>query len=249
MAGLSSWQRMTPREDFSTAYLIGLFGEMAKTYGAVNLLSSFGFSHRWRKQCVERLAAKPGDSCADLMSGNCETSLLMAKSMRREISILAVDFCPAMTRSAIKVIQRRELEKVVTVRTADVLRLSECCAYDCITVAFGIKTLSEAGLKNFAHVLQRMLKPGGRAVLVEISVPPAKLLRIPYLFYLRHVVPLIGQLMLGNPDCYRSLALYTEGFAARDNFETEVAMSGLSVRVENLFFGCAKLYLLQKPRE
>jgi len=222
---------------------VGLFNEMARTYGAVNLVSSFGFSHFWRKACVRALALEPAHACADLMSGMGEATLLIARHRVR--SIQAVDFCPAMVARAHAAFSRHRLE-TVQLQQADVLRLAEIAAFDRVCVSFGVKTLDDAALAEFARLLQRLLKPGGRAALVEIAIPTARLLRAPYLFYLRHVIPFIGRLCLGNPDCYRSLAIYTESFARRQRFAGMLTDTGFTVSERRLFFGCAQLWVAHK---
>jgi ubiquinone/menaquinone biosynthesis C-methylase UbiE len=68
-------------------------------------------------------------------------------------------------------------------------------------------------LRRFASLIKRLLRPDGRAVFVEIHVPQNRLLQPFYLFYIRWVIPFIGSLCLGNPDCYRHLAIYTEDYA------------------------------------
>jgi demethylmenaquinone methyltransferase/2-methoxy-6-polyprenyl-1,4-benzoquinol methylase len=129
----------------------------------------------------------------------------------------------------------------------DVFALDGIGRFDRICVSFGIKTLDDAGLRAFAQLLHRLLRPGGRVALVEIGVPEARLLRWPYLFYLRHVIPAIGRMCLGNPDCYRSLAIYTESFARRDRFRENLAAAGFAVSSRPLFFGCARLCVATKP--
>ena len=220
---------------------------MAQTYGAVNLISSFGFSHLWRKTCIESLAVQPGHCVADLMAGMAESSILVARSTRGIPTIHAFDFCPAMTAKGRKLTDRLKLPGI-SMQTADVLGLAGEQVYDRVCVSFGIKTLDDDGQAAFAAVLHRLLKAGGRVALVEIHVPPIALLRWPYLFYLRHVIPLIGRLLLGDPDCYRSLAIYTEGFAQRDMMGEYLKKQGFAVQIRSLLFGCARLYVGEKSR-
>ncbi len=238
---------MNAEIDYRSEHLRDLFNRMAQTYGAVNLVSSFGFSHLWRKACVDALGVQPGDRCADLMSGMAESSVLLAHGPAPGLKIDAVDFCPTMTSKALDVVGKLKLTEV-SIQTADVLRLEGEAIYDRVCASFGIKTLNDAGQKEFATVMHRLLRPGGRAALVEIHVPSMAVFRWPFLFYLRHVIPLIGRLLLGDPDCYRSLAIYTEGFAARDRMEEHLRRQGFAVRTRSLFFGCARLYVAEKGR-
>jgi demethylmenaquinone methyltransferase/2-methoxy-6-polyprenyl-1,4-benzoquinol methylase len=230
--------------EYSAGSLIQLFTGMAQTYGTVNLVSSLGFSHLWRKACVDALAVESGHRCADLMAGMAEATVLLAAAGAAAID--AVDFCPAMTARAEEAVRRRGLDGV-RVTTGDVFDLAPGEAYDRVGVAFGIKTLSDDGRRRFAELMYVLLRAGGRAALVEIHVPRSRILRMPYLWYLRHAIPWIGRLALGDPDCYRSLAVYTEAFAARERFEQDLADSGFRVGSRSLFFGCARLYVADKP--
>jgi len=92
-------------------------------------------------------------------------------------------------------------------------------------------------------ITKDLLKPAGVAAFVEIHVPENFLLRWFYLFYIRHVIPTMGRLCLGNPDCYRHLALYTEDYVKRDFFADYLRQAGLKVTTRALFFGCARLYV------
>ena len=218
---------------------------MAKTYGAVNLLSSFGFSHLWRKSCVRSLAIESEHRCADLMCGMGEASTLMIRAAKDSLSIHAVDFSPAMTARCRHAVCRIQGEHI-KIETLNVFDLTEAQSYDRICCSFGLKTFDDPQLRRFADLIASLLRPGGRAAFVEIHVPANPLLRAPYLFYLRRVIPLIGSLCLGDPDCYRHLALYTEDFAERDFFGVYLRDAGLEVEERRLFFGCARLYVARQ---
>jgi demethylmenaquinone methyltransferase/2-methoxy-6-polyprenyl-1,4-benzoquinol methylase len=102
-----------------------------------------------------------------------------------------------------------------------------------------VKTLSTLHQRQFVHELSRILKPGGRFGLVEVSVPESRLLRIPYMFYLEVLVPVVGKLLLGNPDNYRMLGVYTACFSNCRKLERLFAASGFDVRYQRFFGGCA----------
>jgi demethylmenaquinone methyltransferase/2-methoxy-6-polyprenyl-1,4-benzoquinol methylase len=231
-----------PALNYSPAHVIGLFDDMAKTYGAVNLLSSLGFSHLWRKACIRELSPQSHHHCADLMCGMGEATTIMAKVAGNPRSIDAIDFCPEMIKRCHRTISRYRIVGV-SVYTRDVFDLPSVPTYDRICCSFGLKTLSDEQLQHFARLIRASLKPSGRASFVEIHVPENTLLRLGYLFYIRHVIPAIGRLCLGNPNCYRYLALYTEDYAKRDFLDEYLRQVGLVVSTHTLFFGCAKLYV------
>jgi len=158
----------------------------------------------------------------------------------------AVDFCPQMIRQARAEVERRGMA-AVRVAEQDVLTLPGEPAFDRIACSFGLKTLDDAQLEALAGLVAAVLRPGGVAAFVEIGVPRFLPLRIFFLAYLRHVIPAIGWLFLGRPACYRWLGRYTEDFARRDRFATQLRAAGLRAVERRLFFGCAKLYRAERP--
>jgi len=217
---------------------------MAKTYGIVNLVSSFGFSHRWRKACVRAVQPVAKRRCADLMCGRGEAATLLARNAPEFVD--ALDFCPQMIQQAVAQVARRHLT-VIHVAERDVFTLAHEPAYDRIVCSFGLKTLDDAQLAELARLVAAALRPDGVAAFVEISVPRFLPLRAVYLCYLRYVIPILGWPFLGHPACYRWLARYTEDFARRDRFAAQLRAAGLLGRDEPLFFGCARLYQARKP--
>lgn len=228
---------------FAPDYVRTLFQEMAATYGVVNLVASLGFSHRWRQACVARLAARPGWTVYDLMSGMGECWPLLARGLRGSGRIVGVDFCPAMCARADRV--RGRLGAVpIELRCEDLLTTAlPPASADGVVSSFGLKTFATADRARVAAAIARLLRPGGEFSLVEIAVPRAWLLRLPYLFYLSVVIPVIGLLFLGNPWCYRMLGVYTRAFGAGEGWEATLRAAGLEVRVERLFFGCATAFV------
>jgi demethylmenaquinone methyltransferase/2-methoxy-6-polyprenyl-1,4-benzoquinol methylase len=135
---------------------------------------------------------------------------------------------------------RRDWPFVADVLVADVLAIeSESLRADVVVSSFGLKTFSAEQQERLAHKVAQILKPGGSYSFVEISVPPSRLLRPIYMFYLKRVIPLIGRLMLGDPSCYRMLGVYTEAFGNAHHFATYLRAAGLEARETSLFFGCA----------
>ena len=224
---------------YDPGFVRRLFDEMSATYGITNYISSFGFCQRWRQQCVALASIRPGMTVYDLMSGMGECWHLINRFLRDDGQILALDFSPEMCRRA-AARKRRLGDLAVEVMEEDFLANSlPSAAADRVVSAFGLKTFSDPQMAVAAAEIARILKPGGVFSLVEISVPPATLLRLPYLFYLRRIIPLIGRLFLGNPDNYRLLGVYTEAFRNTSEMGRHLAAAGLEVEHRSFFFGCA----------
>ncbi len=232
---------------YDPAFVRQLFEEMATTYGVVNLISSFGFARRWRRQCVRAIPIRPGDRVLDLMTGMGEIIPDASRLIGAEGSVTAVDISARMCQRARKHTGGR-VPCPVRVIEADVLSVDfPPESADVVLSSFGLKTLSSDQIRTLARRVHDVLAPGGRLSFVEISVPPSHRLRGPYMFYLRRAIPVLGALFLGNPENYRLLGVYTEAFGDCSDAYRSFAEAGLVVEPVSYFFGCATGVIGRKP--
>jgi demethylmenaquinone methyltransferase/2-methoxy-6-polyprenyl-1,4-benzoquinol methylase len=228
-----------PADIYHPAFVKGLFSEMSATYGLTNLISSFGFCHRWRVQCVNQIEFKDGALVYDLMSGMGECWRHIERQLSPGGRLVGLDFCPEMCRRAR--LKAKGMTNVgVEILEADVLdnTLADESA-DCVVSTFGLKTFSDEQKGRLALEIKRLLKPQGTFSLLEISVPPSRPVRALYMFYLKHVIPRIGRMFLGNPDNYRMLGIYTERFKDCSVMARLLKDAGLEVEYRSFFLGCA----------
>lgn len=229
---------MSTTEIYERDYVIALFDEMAATYNLVNSISSFGFCHRWRRQCVQQLSLRSGNDVADLMCGMGELIWNLDQQLGSSGSVLGIDYSPVMCQYARENIPSWSSD--VTIINSDVLESGlPSQSLDAIVSCFGLKTLSESQLGRLASEVKRVLRRGGQFSFLEISVPSSKFLRAPFMFYLNHLIPIFGKLLLGNPDNYRMLGVYTAGFGNCNKAEKLFREAGLEVESKRYFFGCA----------
>ncbi len=238
---------MTTEPIYEPAFVQQLFDEMSATYGAVNLVSSFGFCRRWRHQCVAQIDIPTGSCVVDLMAGMGELSPLIARHVGPAGSLIAVDYSSVMCEKARR-FQDGRLECGVDVLEANALSsdIPDHCA-DVVVSSFGLKTFSDDQIKRLAREVHRILKPGGLFSFVEISVPPSRLLQTPYLLYLNKLIPIVGRLFMGNPDTYRMLGVYTLAFRHCQSAALAFRKAGLETEIRSFFFGCATGLVGRKP--
>ncbi len=233
-------------ELYAPAFVRALFDDMADTYERVNEVTSFGFARRWRRQAVERLDVPTGATVLDEMTGMGEGWPYLARRLGPGGRIVAIDLSAGMLAHAEA--RRHRVSTSVEVRQGDALETGlPDGSVDAVLCLFGLKTLSPTQQAAFATEIARVLRPGGCASLIEVSVPPAMLLRVPYLFYLKHVIPVLGRLLLGNPNSYRLLGIYTERFVDARPMAAALAGSGLEAEFVSSFFGCASGVVARKP--
>jgi ubiquinone/menaquinone biosynthesis C-methylase UbiE len=221
--------------DYDPKAIRALFDEMSSTYGIVNLISSFGFTVRWRHALIRNVPLAGASHIVDLMSGMNENCRSILPHVSPAVRLTAVDISPQMVRKA-----RKGWPFEVTTILGDVLTWeSEPGSADVVLCSFGLKTFDHSQQALLSQRLTRLLRPGGAFSFVEISVPPARVLRAPYLYYLHCVIPWVGRLFLGNPANYRLLGVYTEAFGTCHHFAECLRQQGIEVCEVSYFFGCA----------
>lgn len=178
-----------------------LFNDMASTYGHVNLISSFGFTVRWRHQVVADLPLGSASRVVDLMSGMGELWRSLKPRLSASATLVGVDFSEEMSQRAPK-----NWPFQVEVRVADVLADQLPPGADVVVSSFGLKTFSREQQSLLARRVAEILKPGGAFSFIEMSVPRGRLLRPAYMFYLKHVIPLLGRLCLATRRVIACLA-------------------------------------------
>lgn len=236
-----------PPEQYEAAYVQALFDEMAASYDLVNTLTSFGFSVRWRRQSLGPLGLRPGARVADLMCGMGENWAALSR-VGGGLTVSAVDFSAGMCRGA-RARSRRHPELNLHVLREDATQTGLPDGdFDAVLCSFGLKTLNAEHTAALAWEVRRLLKPGGTFSLIEVSVPPSLPLRLPYLWYLERVIPVLGRLLLGHPENYRMLGRYTRAFGDSRRALAAFEAAGLEVEFRSYFFGCATGVVGRKSR-
>ncbi|MGB7344139.1 MAG: class I SAM-dependent methyltransferase [Pirellulaceae bacterium] len=238
---------MADERIYESVFVQRLFDEMSATYGTVNMVSSFGFCRRWRRQCIDQIDIPVGSAVIDLMTGMGELCPGIARKVGAGGKVFAVDNSPVMCKIA-RQYEDGRLECTVQILESNALHSDvPDSSADVVISSFGLKTFSRKQIQLLATEVQRILKPNGSFSFIEISVPPAFWLRTPYLFYLTHLIPIIGRLFMGNPDNYRMLGVYTLAFDNCGSAVSSFRDAGLDVELRSFFFGCATGLRGRKP--
>jgi demethylmenaquinone methyltransferase/2-methoxy-6-polyprenyl-1,4-benzoquinol methylase len=117
---------------------------------------------------------------------------------------------------------------------------------DFIVSTFGLKTFNPEQIERLASEMHRILRPGGKCSLLEISTPPLKLTQIPYHFYISSIIPMIGRIFLKDIECYKMLGVYTKAFGGCAKIADYFQQAGFKVTLHTHFFGCATSLVLKK---
>jgi demethylmenaquinone methyltransferase/2-methoxy-6-polyprenyl-1,4-benzoquinol methylase len=179
-----------------------MFDRVASRYDALNSVMTAGLHHRWRERAAERTGLGPGDSALDVCCGTGDLALELAKLVAPGGHVVGCDFSEPMLDLAREKAAERNAAGV-RFEWADALELPyDGERFDAVTVGFGVRNLADLdrGLREMA----RVLKPGGRAVILEITQPTRPPLSLFYSLWFDRVVPLLGSLS-SNPEAYSYL--------------------------------------------
>ena len=175
-----------------------MFDRIAGRYDLVNTVLSAGADARWRQRAARAAAVPPAGRALDIACGSGKLAGEILRSTPR-VTVIGLDFSGRMLDMA------RSAVPGATYVRGDGLRLPFAAGlFDSVTLAFGLRNFAdpEGGLRE----MRRVLKPGGRAVVLEFVRPPVGVLGAAYRAYLMNVLPAIGGLISRNPDAYAYLA-------------------------------------------
>jgi demethylmenaquinone methyltransferase/2-methoxy-6-polyprenyl-1,4-benzoquinol methylase len=223
-----------------------MFDRIAPRYDLLNRLLSGGTDRRWRRRAVDFLDLIPPARVLDLCTGTAD---LLMETLRRDpgLSGVGLDLSQAMLGRGASKIRRGGLESRGRLVGGDGERLPLGDAlFDGALVAFGIRNVGDprAALRE----VHRVLRPGGRFVVLEFSLPPGLLGRV-YRLYFTRVLPRLGGLVSGDRSAYAYLPASVAGFPSPGAFGNLMEQAGYaSVRWQLLTGGIACLHRGEKPR-
>jgi demethylmenaquinone methyltransferase/2-methoxy-6-polyprenyl-1,4-benzoquinol methylase len=223
-----------------------MFDRIAPRYDLLNRLLSAGTDVRWRRRAVDYLELAPPLRVLDLCTGTADL-LLEVVSRDPRNSGLGVDLAQGMlTRGAHK-LERRGYASRARLVGGDGERLPvRSASFDAALVGFGIRNIGDSG--RALGEVHRALRPGGRFVVLEFSMPDGLLGRL-YRTYFTALLPRIGRLVSGDCSAYSYLPASVQAFPGPLAFAALMEANGfVSVRFERLTFGIACLHRGEKPR-
>ena len=180
-----------------------MFASIAPRYDFLNRLLSVGQDKYWRKRAVDLLEPMETDHILDVATGTCDMVIEIA---RRNLSVrlCGIDLCQRMLELGRTKVSQKNYNKTISFQIGS----GECLpfaneSFDGVICAFGIRNFAnmQLGLREF----YRVLKPGGRIVILEFSLPQNQFLNKVYEWYFNLILPKIGNLISGHSNAYTYL--------------------------------------------
>jgi demethylmenaquinone methyltransferase/2-methoxy-6-polyprenyl-1,4-benzoquinol methylase len=199
----------TRSEDEFSSQVRGMFDRIAGVYDLLNTVMTAGLHHSWRERAADSAELKPGAAALDLCCGTGDLALELRKRVGSSGRVVGADFSERMLELAQEKATERGADDV-TFEWADAMELPYSDAsFDAVTVGFGVRNLADVGAG--IREMTRVLKPGGRCVILEITQPQKPPLSTFFGIWFDRIVPVLGR-VAGDPDAYSYLPESVRGF-------------------------------------
>jgi len=201
-----------------------MFDRIAGRYDLLNTLMTAGLHHAWRERAADRAEVSPGNSVLDVCCGTGDLALELARRVAPAGTVIGCDFSEPMLDLARDKAAKRQAEGV-RFEWADALRLPyDADRFDAVTVGFGVRNFADRdqGLRE----MSRVLRPGGRLVILEFTEPQRPPFSTFYSLWFDRIVPLLGRLT-PNPEAYSYLPESVHGFPSPRGLAEKMDAAGL----------------------
>ena len=236
--------KVTPYKNLDTSkkeQVATMFNNISKTYDFLNHFLSLGIDIIWRKIAIKELLKDKPDTILDVATGTGDFAF-EALDILKPKKIIGVDISEGMLAVADKKIIERNKSEVFEVRLGDSEKLLfDDNSFDAVTVAYGVRNFENLE-KGIADML-RVLKPNGKAVILEFSKPKAFPVKQLYNFYFKYITPTIGKVFSKDNSAYAYLPESVAAFPDGSNFTALMDKVGYkNTKCRPLAFGICSIY-------
>lgn len=225
-----------------------MFDRIAPRYDLLNRVLSLGIDRRWRRFAVQQLQIPRDGMVLDIATGTGDVALEVARQTDASVRVIGSDFTQAMlVLGQEKIAGSPYRGRILLVNAPCEEMPHPDQTFDGITIAFGIRNVvdREKGLRE----MLRVLKPGGRAVILEFATPLNGFFRAVYYFYFLRVLPWLGGLF-SQRSAYQYLPDSVLEFPDRETFRHMMENAGfMDVRIHNLTGGIAAVHVGTRPNQ
>lgn len=194
----------------------GMFDDIAFRYDFLNRFLSAGIDVRWRKKAIKQLEKLQPKTILDVATGTADVAIMASKMLKPD-KITGIDISDGMLEIGRKKIQKLDLQNTIELLNGDSETINfDNDSFEAVTVAFGVRNFEnlEKGLAE----IKRVLKPGGKLVVLEFGKPKNAVVKAFYNLYMKIICPGLGKLFSKNRNAYQYLDESIKKFPEGKNF-------------------------------
>jgi len=214
-----------------------LFGRIASRYDLINDIQSLGLHRLWKRKLINYARVSSADCALDVCCGTGDIALQLS---RRARSVTACDFAPEM-------LERGRVRGATNISwvQADALELPfPAESFEIVTIGYGLRNLSD--FSQGVGELVRVLKSGGRLLILDFGKPKNPVWRAIYFGYLRMIVPLFGRMFCGDSAAYSYILESLKNYPAQEGIKRLLEDAGCAVQLINFVGGAMSLHIATK---
>ncbi len=227
------------------AQVEAMFNNIAPIYDSFNYLTSLGIDRRWRRLGVDCLKPYAPQYILDIATGTGDLAILMAQRLKPK-KVIGADISDKMMEVGRQKVMRHELQEIISFHHEDCTHLSfSDASFDAVTASFGIRNFQQ--LDVALNEMQRVLRPGGHLMLLELSQPLKAPMKQLFWLYSHIIMPLAGALMSSDRKAYTYLTRSIEAFPQGEVMEQTLQRVGFkNISWKRLTFGICTMYVAEK---
>jgi demethylmenaquinone methyltransferase/2-methoxy-6-polyprenyl-1,4-benzoquinol methylase len=218
-----------------------MFNNISGTYDFLNHFLSMGIDRIWRKMAIRELLIHKPSYILDVATGTGDFAF-EAINILKPKKVIGVDISSGMLAIADQKIIKRKMQDVFEVHLGDSEKLLfDNDSFDAVTVAFGVRNFED--LEKGLNDMLRVLKPGGKAVILEFSKPRVFPVKQAYNFYFKYITPAVGRIFSKDNSAYTYLPESVASFPDGASFDTLMQKVGFkNTKYRPLTFGICSIY-------
>lgn len=222
-----------------------MFDRISPHYDLLNHLLSLNIDKVWRRKTVSEASKQAPKRILDIATGTADLAILLAKK-NPQARIIGMDISEQMLAIGNQKVKKQRLENQIELQLGDAASLPfGNDTFDAVTCAFGARNFEDLG-KGLSEI-SRVIKPGGKACILEFSLPERFPIKQVYPLYFNHLLPMIGRAISKDKSAYSYLPHSVERFPNPSDFQRILSENGLeSIRRTRFSFGIATLYVAGK---
>ena len=222
-----------------------LFNSIASDYDRLNHILSLNIDKGWRRKAVKEIADRDSPvKVLDVACGTGDFTIEIAKKVSAGSEVIGVDISEGMMEIGKEKMLKAGVTAEMTVADCEALPYDQN-TFDRIAVGFGVRNFEhlDLGLREMC----RVLKPDGKLVILELSLPSNRLVRGCYMLYFQKILPMVGGFLSGDRGAYEYLRTSVLRFPAPDKFIEMLKSAGFEqVEHRPLTFGICRMYICHK---
>ena len=233
---------MNSAPDKTPDRIAGMFDAIAPRYDLLNRVLSAGIDRRWRAMAIRSLQLTGRETLLDVCTGTADIALQARAAAR----VVGVDFAAVMLSLGLRKVRAAGEGGRIALLRGDAMRLPvRDGSVDAATIAFGIRNVQRPEVACAEMV--RTLRRGGRLAILEFGVPRIPGIKTLYLWYFKHLLPLVGRAVSGHNAAYSYLPASVGTFPPPAEFSAILRQAGFTdIRADPLTFGIVYLYTARK---